>query len=89
MLLFPNINILFLKKGFDGQMTADNTEIGLCNEAGFTILNVITKRLLREYSLREPQFCQENIYYFKIVVQKSALLYYSYNIHFFCLRIHE
>ncbi|EEC15486.1 proteasome subunit alpha type, putative, partial [Ixodes scapularis] len=27
--------ILTLKEGFEGQMTADNIEIGLCNEQGF------------------------------------------------------
>ena len=27
--------ILTLKEGFEGQMTEDNIEIGICNEAGF------------------------------------------------------
>lgn len=27
--------ILTLKEGFEGQMTADNIEIGICNEKGF------------------------------------------------------
>ncbi|GFU21719.1 proteasome subunit alpha type-2 [Trichonephila clavipes] len=27
--------ILTLKEGFEGQMTADNIEIGICNKAGF------------------------------------------------------
>ena len=27
--------ILTLKEGFEGQMTEDNIEIGICNDAGF------------------------------------------------------
>lgn len=27
--------ILTLKEGFEGQMTADNIEIGICNDKGF------------------------------------------------------
>ena len=27
--------ILILKEGFEGQMTEDNIEIGICNEGGF------------------------------------------------------
>ena len=27
--------ILTLKEGFEGQMTEDNIEIGICNEGGF------------------------------------------------------
>ena len=31
--------ILTLKEGFEGQMTEDNIEIGICNEAGFRRLS--------------------------------------------------
>ena len=29
--------ILTLKEGFEGQMTEDNIEIGICNDAGFRL----------------------------------------------------
>ncbi|KAK9508912.1 hypothetical protein O3M35_006353 [Rhynocoris fuscipes] len=31
--------ILTLKEGFEGQMTADNIEVGVCDEAGFRVLD--------------------------------------------------
>ena len=33
--------ILTLKEGFEGQMTEDNIEIGICNEGGFRYRVVI------------------------------------------------
>ena len=30
--------ILTLKESFEGQMTEDNIEVGICNEAGFRML---------------------------------------------------
>lgn len=36
--------ILTLKEGFEGQMTAENIEVGICDETGFRRLNVSTVR---------------------------------------------
>lgn len=36
--------ILTLKEGFEGQMTADNIEVGVCDEAGFRVLDPNTVR---------------------------------------------
>lgn len=36
--------ILTLKEGFEGQMTAENIEVGICDETGFHRLSVSTVR---------------------------------------------
>ena len=36
--------ILTLKEGFEGQMTAENIEVGICDETGFRRLSVSTVR---------------------------------------------
>lgn len=36
--------ILTLKEGFEGQMTAENIEVGICDEFGFRRLSVSTVR---------------------------------------------
>ena len=41
--------ILTLKEGFEGQMTEDNIEIGICNEGGFRYHVVIDMRLNVHY----------------------------------------
>ena len=35
--------ILTLKEGFEGQMTEDNIEIGICNDAGFRYVRTLLK----------------------------------------------
>ncbi|XP_073983612.1 proteasome subunit alpha type-2-like [Rhodnius prolixus] len=56
---------LTIKEGFEDQMTADDIEVGVkdqmvadiievvCSEAGFRVLDPITKRLPSKHSLRE------------------------------------
>ena len=41
--------ILTLKEGFEGQMTEDNIEIGICNEGGFRYCVVIDMSLNVHY----------------------------------------
>lgn len=36
--------ILTLKEGFEGQMTAENIEVGICDASGFRRLSVSTVR---------------------------------------------